>query len=75
MHGVEWNDAADAAEVSPGVLVRDGDVVDVGGGGGEFENLAVWYPNDEVPGQLGECVSRAGARGFWIGQGARKPSP
>ena len=67
MHGAEWDASVDAVRVAPDVVIRDGDVVDVGGGGGSLDNLEHWYPGIEIPAQLAECASEAGVSGFWIG--------
>ena len=67
MHGVEWDASIEAVRVAPDIVVRDGDVVDVGGGGGDLDNLEYWYPGTEVPARLSECASQEGVSGFWIG--------
>jgi hypothetical protein len=70
MHGAEWDASVDAVRVAPDVVIRDGDVVDVGGGDGSLDNLEYWYPGVEVPARLVECASEAGVSGFWIGSAA-----
>ncbi|MDJ0770896.1 MAG: hypothetical protein QNJ12_19035 [Ilumatobacter sp.] len=55
--GTEW--AGDSIRVGDQRL-RDGDMIDVGGGGGEKSKLRFTYPDAEILDEVGRCLAIGG---------------